>query len=404
MTTSQLAPQLPFDRPDILRVAPLYEVLRREAPIVAVRTPAGDPAWLVTRYEECRALFADPRLGRSHPAPEQAARISDAAVMGGPTGTYETEQEEHARMRRLLVPAFSAKRMRLLGDHVQALVERCVDDLVAAHDTAPDGVVDLHESLSFPLPVLVICELLGVPFADRDHFRDLSERVAALHSGDDARQAMAEFHRYMGGLAAAKLREPGEDVLSDLAAAQAGEPGFSNAELTRLAAGLLFAGHETTVGRIDLGVLMLLCDTARRDAFVADVSGRVRTTVEEVLRLSAPGGLGLVRYAHDDVEVGGFTIPRGDAVVLSSASANRDPAAFGAADDFDPTRRPNAHLSFGHGAHFCIGAGLARTELTAVFSTLFTRLPGLRLAVGVDQLQVRSDQLTGGVRSVPVTW
>ncbi|MBW0106125.1 cytochrome P450 [Pseudonocardia sp. KRD291] len=404
MTTTQPAPQLPFDRPDILQVAPLYDVLRREAPIVAVRTPAGDPAWMVTRYDECRELFADPRLGRSHPAPEQAAKISDAAVMGGPSGDYETEHDEHARMRRLLVPSFSAKRMRLLGDHVRSLVDGCVDDLVAAHDASADGVVDLHETLAFPLPVLVICELLGVPFADRDYFRGLSERVASLNSGDDARLAMAEFHRYMGELAAAKLRDPGEDVLSDLAAAQASDPEFSDEEMTRLAAGLLFAGHETTVGRIDLGVLLLLSDTARRDAFVADVSGRVQTTVEEVLRLSAPGGLGLVRYAHDDIEVGGHTIPRGDAVFLSSASANRDSAAFDDADDFDPTRRPNAHLSFGHGAHFCIGASLARTELTTVFSTLFTRLPGLRLAVGVDELEVRSDQLTGGVRSVPVTW
>ncbi|MCM3844666.1 cytochrome P450 [Pseudonocardia sp. DR1-2] len=403
MTTTE-APQLPFDRPNVIDVAPLYAVLRREGPIVPVRTPVGDPAWLVTRHAEARSLFADPRLGRSHPAPEQAARVSEAAVLAGPTGTVETEKAEHDRMRRLLVPAFSAKRMRRLGDHVGELVDDCLDDLVAARETSPDGVADLHGHLAFPLPVLVICELLGVPFADRGYFSGLSERVATIRSGGDAETAMTEFRGYMGRLAAAKRETPGEDVVTDLVRAQAEDPGFGEAELTRLAAGLLFAGHETTVGRIDLGVLLLLTDTARRDAFVADVDGRLHGTVEEVLRMSAPGGLGLLRYAHADIEAGDVTIRRGDAVMISTASANRDTEVFDDADAFDPTRRPNPHVSFGYGGHFCIGASLARTELATVFARLFRRLPGLRLAVAPEDLDVRAEQVTGGVRALPVTW
>lgn len=171
-----------------------------------------------------------------------------------------------------------------------------------------------------------------------------------------------------------------------------------------LATGLLFAGHETTVNRIDLGVLMLLTHTGHRDALVADPEGLVNTTVEEILRLSAPGGLGLVRYAHEDVEVSGVTIPRGDAVILSSPAANRDADAFTDAEDFDPTCRPNPHLSFGHGMHFCIGASLARTELRTVFTTLAQRLPGLTLAADVNDLDVRSDNVTGGISTLPVTW
>ena len=372
--------------------------------MVPVRTPAGDPAWLVTRYAEARELFGDPRLGRSHPAPERAARVSEAAIMGGPSGDHENEREQHARMRRLLVPAFSARRMRLLGDHVGELVEGCLDDLVAAHDVAPDGVVDLHEHLAFPVPVLVICELLGVPFADRSYFHGLSERVAAIRSGGDAQAAMAEFRAYLGRLAEAKRAEPGEDVVTDLARAQDEDPSFTDEELTQIAAGLLFAGHETTVNRIDLGVLMLLASPDRRDAFVADIPGRVQGTVEEVLRLSAPGGLALLRYAHDYVGVGEVTIRRGEAVLIASAAANRDARAFDAPEEFDPTRQPNPHVAFGHGAHFCIGASLARTELTAVFTRLFDRIPELRLAVSPDELDVRTEQVTGGVRALPVTW
>lgn len=402
--TPNSLPQLPFDRPNVLEIAPLYRVLRREAPISRVTTPAGDPAWLVTAFAEARQIFADPRFGRSHPAPEQAARISAAAVLNGPSGEYENEERDHTRMRRLLVPSFSANRMRRLGDHIRELAESCLDDMQAAHDAAPGEPVNLHELLSFPLPVLVICELLGVPYEDRGHFRQLSDRIGRLDGGEDAQQAMADFKAYMGGLAAAKRENPGPDVVSDLVKGQAEDPTFDDDKLTSLAAGLLFAGHETTSNRIDLGVLLLLADLARRDAFVADPEGAVQSTVEEILRISAPGGMGLLRYAHEDVEIGGVTIARGEAVILSTNVANRDEAAFTDPDEFDPHRKPNTHLAFGHGAHFCIGASLARTELRTVFPALFGRFPGLHLAVDADSLEVRSNRLTGGLDEVPVLW
>ncbi|WP_033293491.1 cytochrome P450 [Amycolatopsis jejuensis] len=400
MTTTA---RLPFARPNVLDIAPLYEVLRREGPIVPVTTPKGDPAWLVTAYDQAREVFSDKRFGRSHPAPEEASAVSDAAILNGPQGDYDTEQQEHARLRRLLVPAFSANRMRRLGDRIQELADRCLDDLAAARD-ATNTPVNLHEHLSFPLPVLVICELLGVPYADRAKFRDLSDRIGVLDSGGDAQVAMAEFTAYMSGLADAKRADPGHDVVSDLAAAQKDDPTFTDDDLGRLAAGLLFAGHETTSNRIDLGVLFLLTDLNRRDALAADPEGRVHATVEEILRMSAPGGLGLLRYAHEDVDLGGVRIPRGDAVIISTASANRDPAVFAAAGEFDGARTPNAHLAFGYGGYFCIGASLARTELRVVFGTLFRRFPRLRLAVPASELEVRSNRLTGGVSQVPVVW
>lgn len=395
--------QLPLARPNVLDLAPLYEVLRREAPIAAATTPAGDPAWLVTRFTEVRDLLGDKRLGRSHPHPEQAARITTAAIQNGPSGNYDTEQADHTRMRRLLTPAFSAKRMRLLGDYVQRLVDGYVDQLVTDHAAAPDRVVDLRDGLAFPLPVSVICRLLGAPEQDRERFHGLSERMANYAIGADAERARAEFGEYMTGLVEAKRAEPGEDVISDLVRAQSADEAFDYAEMVRLCVGLLFAGHETTVNRIGLGTLFLLTHLDQWQALTADPDGRVNATVEEIMRLGAPGELGLLRYAHTDLDVAGVTIRRGDAVILSINAANRDASVYADAETFAPDRAERNHLGFGHGAHFCIGASLARTELRIVFATLARRLPGLRLACTLDELEV-SPTLTGSLAALPVTW
>ncbi|WP_372671023.1 cytochrome P450 [Amycolatopsis kentuckyensis] len=404
MTTTEETPRLPFTRANALAIAPDYEALRSRAPISRVLTPAGDPAWLVTSYEEAKEVFRDKRFGRSHPAPEQASRISNAAIQDGPSGDFETEEAEHKRMRRMLAPAFSAPRMRALGDRIAELTDRCLDDLQAARDAHPGEPVDLTDFLAFPLPVLVICELLGVPYADREHFRGLSERIARMDGGEDAQAAMAEFKAYMLKLAEAKRADPQPDVISDMVAVQADDPTFTDDDLARMGAGLLFAGHETTSTRIAMGTLFLLSDTARRDRFAADPDGEVNQTVEEILRLTATSGTGLLRYAHEDVEIAGTRIRRGDAVLISSDAANRDASVFADPDEFDPDRTPNVHLAFGTGAHVCIGANLARTELRTVFPKLFRRFPGLRLAAGIDDIPVRVNRVAGGVDAVPVTW
>ncbi|GAA2787033.1 cytochrome P450 [Saccharopolyspora taberi] len=403
MSVATENPQLPFTRPNVLDLAPLYEVLRRDAPVTAVTTPAGDPAWLVTRFGEVRDLLGDKRLGRSHPEPERASRITTAAVQDGPTGNHDTEEADHKRMRRLLTPAFSAKRMRLLTGYVQELVDGCIDQLVADRAAAPDGVVDLHAGLAFPLPVAVICRLLGVPERDRELFHSLSERMSNHAIGDEAHRARDEFMRYMTRIAEIKRAEPGEDVISDLVRAQSADADFDHGELVRLCVGLLFAGHETTVNRIGLGTLFLLTRLDHWRSLTADPDGRVNATVEEIMRLGAPGDLGLLRYAHTDLDVAGVTIRRGDAVILSINSANRDAAVYSDAETFDPDRAERSHLGFGHGAHFCIGASLARTELRVVFAALARRLPDLRLAKEVDELEVRTT-ITGGVTELPVTW
>ncbi|MGH8940233.1 MAG: cytochrome P450, partial [Actinomycetes bacterium] len=212
------------------------------------------------------------------------------------------------------------------------------------------------------------------------------------------------FMAYTQRLAADKRVNPGPDVLSDLVAAQAEDPTFTDRDLALLAAALLFAGHETTASRIDFGVLWLLSDRQRRDRFVADPAGRTNATLEEILRMTAPSGTGLMRYAHEDVAVGGITIARGDLVLVNNDAANRDATVFPDPDEFDPERKPNVHLTFGHGMHACIGANLARTELRVVFPALFRRFPRLRLAVDLDAIRVTANQGTGRVDRLPVTW
>ncbi|MFF0741712.1 cytochrome P450 [Streptomyces sp. NPDC004111] len=404
MTAPTSAPQLPFARPNALDIAPLLGLLRAKGPLARVTTPAGDPAWLVTAYEESRAILGDKRFGKAHPAPEDATKISSAAIQSGPSGSFEDEEREHARMRKVLAPAFSAPRMRRLGSRIEELTERCLDEMEQARAADPQAPVNLHEHLSFPLPVQVICELLGVPQSDRELLRDWSERIGMLDGGADGQRAMADFQAYMSRLAEEKRERPGQDVVTDILAVQAEDPTFTEDEMTRLAAGLLFAGHETTSTRIDFGTLFLLSDPARRDRFAADPEGLVHATVEEILRMSAPGGLGLLRYAREDVPVGGTTIARGDAVIIAINAANRDDAAFADPDAFDPARAANAHLAFGHGGHYCIGNALARTEMRIAFTALFRRFPGLRLSVDPHSLPEHSERLTGGVAEVPVEW
>jgi len=392
---SSSLPRLPFVSKNPLELPHEYTELQRKAPISRVTTAAGDEAWLVTAYAEMRQLLADDRLGRSHPDPENAPRISGSVLLGGPQGDYETERESHAKMRRLLTPAFSARRMTALRPRVQQLVDELLDRLT---ETPPPA--DLHERFSVPLPILVICELLGVPYEDRDHFRKLSDGIGEMRDRERGAAALEQFIGYTGELLRRKKAEPAEDVYSDLAAAD-----IPDREAALLAAGLLFAGHETTVNRIDFGTLLLLTNPGQRELVAQDPS-RVPALVEEILRVAAPNqGNGVTRYAHDDIEIAGITIRKGEALVLPPAVANRDPSVYPDPDRFDITREsPAPHLAFGHGPHFCLGASLARVELQTVFGTLFQRIPTLELAVPVEELKLRQDRMTGGLVRLPVTW
>jgi pentalenolactone synthase len=398
VTPAETMPVLPFERPSLLEIAPLLLELQAERPIARVRTPAGDPAWLVTRYADVKELFADRRLGRGHPDPERAPRFTNSVILGTPMGRPETQAAQHARMRRALTPSFMAKRMNGLRAGIQAIVDGALDEIEAL-----PRPVDLHAELAVPVPILVICELLGVPYEDRERFRAWSDQAVSMGDRERSRAGMAALHEYMGGLLARKRERRAQDVLSDLIAAGEADPEFTEQEMISIAAGLLFAGHETTILRMEFGILLLLANPVQRQALQEDPS-LARTAVEEVLRMAVPGLDLIPRYALTDVEADGATIRSGDLVLLSRAAANRDPAAFADPERFDVRRQENQHVSFGHGHHFCLGAALARVELQTVLGTLFHRLPTLRLAVPLEELRRRDDALTGGLRALPVTW
>jgi cytochrome P450 len=398
-------PQLPFERPDVLNTSPLYKELRQQGPVVRVTTPTGDPAWLVVAYQEARTVFSDRRFGYFvHRDPKKASTVSDAAVNSAPLGG-EAFDRDMARLRKLLVPAFAPKRMRLLVDWIQELTDDCLDDMQAARDAHPDQPVNFHALLGWRLPVLVIGAMLDVPDEDRDYVITLSDRMGDLHGGAYAQAAVSELREYMRRLIDVKRKHPAHDVISDMVAAEEADPEFfTERPIEAYAAGLVFPGHETTVARMDFGVLWLLTEPRRKDWVMADPENRIDSTVEEILRMTSAHNLGLLRWALEDVEIGGVTVNEGELVIISESAANRDPAVFPNPDTFDAARDSAPHVAFGHGPHVCLGQSLARTELRIVFPSLFRRFPDIRLAAEVRDLHIRGDRTGGGVDDVPVTW
>lgn len=389
--TDVAPPQLPFEQRTVLDMPHLLRQLQAERPIVQVRTPVGDQAWLVTRYQDVKPLLGDPRLGRSHPDPEHAPRITRSILFGGPMEPYETEHADHAQMRALLTPFFSARRMEALRPRVASLVDGLLDDMAQR-----EPPIDLHAALSFPLPVLVICELLGVPFGDRQQFHEWSTAMADLHDPDVARAALNQLVAYMTHLVVRKRTQPTDDVLSGLCAV------LEDQHAAFLGAMLLFAGHETTVVRIDMGALVLLTQPAARQALQAEPR-LVPAAVEELLRFTNTGTSGITRYVREDIAIGDVTMRAGEAVLLSTGAADHDAAVFDEPFVFNARRQPNQHLTFGHGSRFCIGAPLARLELQEVFGRLTPRFPDMRLAQPIEELKTR-DVLTGGIEELWVTW
>jgi cytochrome P450 len=412
------AVQLPLSRSNVLDIAPRYRALREEAPLTRVLTPSGQPAWLVTAYKEAREIFADSaRFGSfAHPDPAPASSTSDATLQSKPLGGNYFERDiprllkEHerhiARLRTLMVPWFAAKRLKHLSARIQELTDGCLDEMAVAHNRNPSQAVNFHDLVGFRLPGLAICALLGVPDGDRDYVIGLSDRMGSTAGAADAMATIAELGKYGARLLAFKRHARGDDVFSYLLAAQEADPNLlSDSDLTRYAMGLLSPGHETTMARMDFGVLYLLSDPSRRDWLMADVDARLDKTIEEILRMTSPHPyLGRPRYALEDVEIGGVSVGRGDLLIVSEGATNRDPSVFEDPDVFKPDRTPNSHIAFGHGPHYCFGQHLARIELRIVFRSLFQRFPDIRLAVDVNELEILDNRVGGGVAAVPVTW
>lgn len=394
----------PLPRPSALEPPVEWTQLRQQCPVARVAMPSGDEASLLTRYADVRQVLSDPRFGRQLDA-QDAARLS-ATESGGlfnseTAATLPQTGAGHLRWRRMVSKWFTVRRMTALRPGIEAMAEQLIDAMVEHGQPA-----DLKARLAFPLPVWVICDLLGVPDADRDRFAYWSDAFLNLtrYTQAETDAAQAEFAEYMATHLAAKRAALGEDLLSELIVATDAEGrGLTEAELVATGQALLVAGHETTANMIGKMVAMLLVDRRRWEQLLADRS-LVRSAVEEVLRFDANLGFGMPRYLNEEVEVGGALLPRGTTVLCDMAAANRDEDAFDGADEMNLGRSPNPHLTFGAGPHSCLGQSLARTELQAVLDVLLRRLPSLDLAVAARDLRRVEGLVVGGLREVPVRW
>ncbi|OPF75394.1 cytochrome P450 [Streptomyces antioxidans] len=385
--------QLPFEQTNVLRLAPGLRTLQSQGAVHRVRTAEGDEAWLVTGHAQVAQLLDDDRLGRSHPDPEAASQDSGSALLASLLGDFATD---HPRLRALLEPHFSPERMLALRPQVERLTGRLLDELAAQKPP-----VDLRQALALPLPIQVMCEWLGVPQEDKDRFGGWTQDAANVGDPVKSKQGLGELFGYCRQLVADKRKDPADDAISRICATE----GITDNEVLGLTALLLFGGYETTVARIGTCVSLLLANPEQWQALLDD-PGLIPGAVEETLRMSMPNphNGGMPRYALTDFEIDGVTIRTGDFVLLNIIAANHDETIFADPGRIDVARDTTDSLVFGRGAHSCVGAMLARTQLQVVLTQLVTRFPTMRLVVGVEELGLRHNTLIGGLIQLPVTW
>ncbi|MFF1462890.1 cytochrome P450 [Streptomyces sp. NPDC058330] len=373
---------------------PFYAKMRAEGPVHAIRTDDVEHAWLIVGYEEARAALADQRFSKDWRTAERWAASENPIN----ANMLEMDAPRHTRLRRLVAGEFTARRIEALRPRVEEITGRLLDAMV------PAGRADLVDAFAFPLPMTVICELIGVPDLDRDAFRHLSNAIVAPVARDAEEKAVHAMGDYLDELIADKRRSPGEDLMSALIQAR-DEQGdrLSPDELVGMAFLLLVAGHETTVNLISNGVRALL-DHPDQLALLRARPELLDGAVEEMLRYEGPVETATFRFAREPVTIGSQVIPAGDAVLVALGSGNRDADRYPDPDAFDIRREPRGHLAFGHGMHFCLGAPLARMEGRTAVRALLDRCPGLALDPDGEEPDWLPGLLIRGVRRLPVRW
>jgi cytochrome P450 len=386
----------PFDPP------PELAALQAQGPLVRVRLWDGSTPWLVTRHAGQRALLADPRISANvahpgYPHPSESFRERRArfrAFIG-------LDDPEHARLRRMVNAPFASRRAEALRPAIQAIVDELIGKLLAGPKPA-----DLVAAFALPVPSLVICQLLGVPYADHDFFqfqsRTLINRVTAPAAAQEAQRAL---HGYLRGLITRKLADPADDLLSRLAIERVRTGELTRREVASIGILLLVAGHETTANMITLGTLALL-DQPDQLAALRETRDPtlIAGAVEELLRYLSIVHSGRRRVALADIEIGGQVIRAGEGVIMPNDLANRDTSVFEDPGRLDIHRDARRHLSFGFGVHQCLGKPLAQVELQVAYSTLYRRIPTLSLATAVEDLRFEHEGLVYGIHELPVTW
>ncbi|MEW1845438.1 cytochrome P450 [Nonomuraea angiospora] len=372
---------------------------RDDEGVVRVETPFGVPTYLVCRHEDVRLVLSDPARFSSALTPfpgsgqedvDELARLRAGQLIG-------FDPPEHTRLRRMLTPEFTVRRMRRLEPRISEIVEAALDDLERAGRPA-----DLVAHFALPVPSLVICELLGVPYADRSAFQDRSARLLDVSLPMEQRGAtLREDRAYMADLVARAQADPGEDMLGMLVREHGDD--LSTDELIGIARLLLIAGHETTSNMLGLGTLALLRHPDQL-AMIREDPAEVEPAIEELLRWLSIVQSTPPRTTTTDVEIAGHAIPAGSLVICSIPAANRDPALIDDPETLDITRGAAGHVAFGHGVHHCLGAPLARMEMRIAFPALLRRFPGLALTGPDEQADFRVFSAVYGLNALPVTW
>ncbi|XUL94538.1 cytochrome P450 (plasmid) [Streptomyces galilaeus] len=396
------APSFPMPRSCPFGPPSEYARLRAEEPVSRVRLQNGRTAWLLTRHQDVRALLSSAATTSNRAHPSFPATVANTRAFAQKGFLLSMDAPEHALHRRMVTGEFTANRIRRLRPRIQEIVNTCVDRVLAAGSSG--GPVDLVQELALPVPSLVICELLGVPYESRAVFQKNTEVLLNRAStAADREGAFSALRTFLGELVTSKDTAPDDALLSRLAVKYREAGRYDHEHLTGFAMLLLLAGHETTANMISLGVAALLDgDEADLAALVADPA-LMPQAVEELLRYLSIVDYPTSRVLLEDTEVSGTLIRANEGFVASGTAANHDPEVFPDPGRLDLRRNTAGHVAFGFGVHACLGQNLARTELEIVFNTLFARIPGLRLATGVDRLPYK-DSTVYGIHTLEVTW
>jgi cytochrome P450 len=377
---------------------PLLAELRATQPVVRVQLPFGEPCWLLTRYEDVRAMLADPRFSRAATIGTDVGRMAEFfpiedSILG-------MDPPEHTRIRRLVSATFTARRMQALRGRAQEIVDGLLDAMEASEQP-----VDFVQAVALPLPITMICELLGVPFEDRARFNGWADifMTSSGHTVEELLDAHGQLTAYLADLIAKRRAEPTDDILGALVQARDEDDSvITEGELQSLAMAILVAGYETTANQLGKFVFCLL-ENPEQLQRLREHPDLVPNAVEELMRLiPLSAGSQIAYLATEDVEIGGVLIRAGEGVIASTASANRDESVFAHADELDVERPDIFQLGFGHGSHYCLGAHLARVELQVALESLLARFPDLRLAVPAAEVPWKDGSAVWGLEALPL--
>ncbi|WP_031511962.1 cytochrome P450 [Streptomyces sp. NRRL F-5123] len=378
-----------------------YSELRDRCPVTRVRLPSGSTALMVTGYDEVEAAMSDRRLSRAALREPGAVRtVAGEDFSDNPYNLLNMEGPDHSRLRRLISPAFTPRKAELWRARIEEIAHELIDRLEAGPRPA-----DLHHDFAAVLPVWVICEMVGAPVEDRAKLQEWTDRLVSItaHTPEERLSAREESAAYVAGLIARHRENPGNDLLSTLISARDDADRLNEREMVWLGINLLVAGHDTTVSAISRSLFQLLRHPDQW-RLLAEKPDLVPAATEELLRYAPPSEIGFMRIATEDVELAGIHIAKGEGVIPVMHAAGRDVRRVADPETLDLTRTDTAHLAFGHGHHYCPGAGVARVELQTAFGVLAQRLPSLRLAVPAEEVEWLGGLLTLRPRSMPVVW